>query len=335
MAEGIPVGIPQPPQPPPPPTRKRSRWWLWMLIIVGGLTVLMMPLFVLIAMFSAMAGKGLPASAGSGVAVIRVEGVISAGRNAGMFGEAGAGAESITEQIQRALRDRRVKALLIRINSPGGSAAGAEEVYEELIKARGRKPVVASMGDVAASGGYYIAAATEQIYANGSTITASIGVIDPHMEFSGLLKKIGISEDSITSGEFKSMGTPSRPYTARERQLVRTLIMDVYEQFVGAVAKGRNLPVEKVKKIADGRILTGRQALDLKLVDKLGGFQDALQDAGRRGNISGRVKKIEYGPRGLFDVLFGRDDYTSTLHFLSRYLLSSPDARRLADTVLQ
>jgi len=304
------------------------------LLAVVGLVVLVAPVMFLAAMFAAIMGGRLPET-GKGVAVIRVEGVITAGRAGGLLGAGMVGAESIANQIERALEDTRVKALLVRINSPGGSAAGAEEIHRQLMKAREQKPVVASMGDVAASGGYYIASAVEEIFCNASTVTASIGVIDPHLDLSALMKKIGVNYDPLTSGEFKDMGSFARPYSLREKELMKGMIEDVYEQFVEAVAEGRRMPKEKVRKIADGRILTGRQALQAGLVDKIGGFQQALEAAARKAGIVGRPRRIEYGPRGLFGVLLGRDDYATALEAFARRLLLRSEARRFSETMLR
>jgi protease-4 len=290
------------------------------------------------AMFGAMMSGwsgGMPET-GKGVAIIRVEGVIVAGRGGAEFmGPSVAGSETITDHIQRALRDPDARALLVRINSPGGSAAGAEEIYHQLMKAREKKPVVISMGDVAASGGYYIAAAGDEIFSNAGTITGSIGVITSHLDLSALLKKVGADYESITSGEFKDMGSFSRPMTARERDLLKGLIGDVYEQFVEAVVKGRNMPKEKVLKIADGRIFTGRQAMEAGLVDKIGGFEEALDSAAQKAGIRGRPRRIEYGPRGLFDLLFGQSDYTMSLEALARQMLIRQGTTELSDTMLR
>ncbi len=324
--------------PPPSPPKKKSRVWLWILLGVAGLLVLMSPLIILMAMFGAMSAEwtgGVPES-GEGVAVIRVEGVITAGRGGAGFMDSGtAGAETISRQIRKALEDDDAKALLVRINSPGGSAAGSQEVYHQLIDARKSKPVVISMGDVAASGGYYIAAAGDEIFSNAGTITGSIGVITSHLDLSGLMKKVGADYEAVTSGEFKDMGTFSRPMTAREKKLLEGLIDDIYRQFVDAVVEGRKMPEEKVLELADGRIFTGRQALEEGLVDQLGGFQKALESAGERARIRGKPRTIEYGPRGFFDFLFG--DYASEMAIdaLVRNLLIRQGATELSDTLLR
>lgn len=322
--------------PPAPAPRKRSLLWLWILLGLIGLGFLIFLLALPVIIIAGAVSGPLPKS-GPGVAIIRVEGIITAGRSGGGFmEETGAGSETIVEQIDRATHDSRVKAILVRINSPGGSAAGAEEVYQALLKAREKLPVVISMGDVAASGGYYIAAAGDEIYCNGGTLTGSIGVITSHLDLSGLMKKIGVSYQDITTGEFKAMGSPSRPLTEREQALIKALLGDIYQQFVGAVAEGRKLPKEKVLKIADGRVFTGRQAQKLGLVDKIGGFQQALSAAAQRAGLRGRPRKIEYGPKGFFDLFFGRDDSTEALmNALARQLLVRQGAKELAGSVLR
>jgi len=327
MAESQPSAAPAP--------KKKRRLWLWILLIILGLGVLLSPVLIFLGIVGSMMGGRLPET-GEGVAIIRVEGVIVSGRDGGGFGGGQtAGSETISDQIQRAADSSNVRAILVRINSPGGSPAASEEIFNQLLKAREEKPVIVSMGDVAASGGYYIAAAGDEIFCNAGTLTGSIGVITSHLDLSGLMKKVGANYEALTTGEFKDMGSPSRPLTARERQLLKDLIGDVYQQFVEAVAKGRKMPAEKVLKIADGRIFTGRQALKVGLVDELGGFQQALESAAKRGGIRGKPRRIEYGPRNLFDLLFGRTDYEMALNAAARNLLARQAAKELSDAMLR
>lgn len=180
-------------------------------------------------------------------------------------------------RLRKAFKDSHVKAVLLRVNSPGGTVGSSQEIHDAIVKIRNQgKPVIVSMGDVAASGGYYISAPATKIFADPGTITGSIGVIMNLMNVQGLEQKLGITANVVKSGQFKDMGSPNRPMTEAERELLQGLIMDSYNQFVEAVSKGRNLPLDTVKKLADGRIYTGRQAKDVKLVDELGGYEDAL-----------------------------------------------------------
>jgi len=327
---------PIPPQiPPAAPPRKRSLWWLWLLLGIGGFGLLIiLPLVFIGVMFGSMKGSSWR-DTGSGVAIVRVEGLIMSGRSEGLFGSDGAGSETITDRIDRAMRDSDAKAILVRIDSPGGSPAASDEIYRQLLRAREKKPVVVSMGDVAASGGYYIAAAGDEIYANSATITGSIGVITTHTDLSDLFRKVGVDYRAITTGEFKDMGNFARPMTPRENQLIKALLDDIYQQFVDAVAKGRNMPREKVLKIADGRILTGRQAQAVGLVDKLGGFEPALRRAGRLGGIKGKIRRIEYGPRTFFEAFFGPSDYDSQMRLFARRVLLDAASKELSQSLLR
>ncbi|WP_020675637.1 signal peptide peptidase SppA [Geopsychrobacter electrodiphilus] len=172
--------------------------------------------------------------------------------------------------------NKSIKAVILRIDSPGGAVGPSQEIYSEVVKLQKIKPVVVSMGSVAASGGYYIAAPAKRLFANPGTITGSIGVIMSFPNYEGLMEKVGVSSTVVKSGRFKDIGSNSRPFTPDERILMQALIDDVYSQFVEAVSLGRDIPANKVREIADGRIFSGRQALAVGLIDELGGFQDAL-----------------------------------------------------------
>ena len=179
--------------------------------------------------------------------------------------------------MRKALTNNKVKGILLRVNSPGGTVPTSQELYEAVLKLKEKgKPVVVSMGDVAASGGYYVSCAADRVVANPGTLTGSIGVIINLMNFKGLADKIGVTPAVIKSGEFKDIASPYRPMTQAEHDILQALIMDSYDQFTTAVSKGRKLPIETVKKIADGRIYSGRQAQKLGLVDELGTYSDAI-----------------------------------------------------------
>jgi len=198
------------------------------------------------------------------------------------------------KQIKSYMDNSSVKALLVRINSPGGSVAASQELFEELKKAREKgKKVVVSMGAVAASGGYYVACAADEIYANPGTITGSIGVIAEFPNVEGLMDKIGIRWETLKTGKFKDTGSAFRPMTEEEQNLLQEMLMDVYDQFVEAVAESRQMPIEEVKKYADGRIFSGRQALEYGFIDALGTQSDALQRAADLAGIKGKPRVIK------------------------------------------
>ena len=245
----------------------------------GCLTVLLVLVgfFALLLIISRM--DDLPVARGERVAVIPVNGLIS-------------DSEPTIEQLKKFVKDDSVKAIVLRINSPGGGVAPSQEIYEEVKKARAKKPILASMGALAASGGYYIACATQRVYANPGTITGSIGVVMPFMNVKDLVEKIGLKGMTVKSGVFKDIGSPMRDMTPQERDLLQGVVDNVHLQFVNAVADGRSLNREDVLRIADGRIFTGEQAKVLGLVDALGDLEDAISDAGKLGKISGEPKVV-------------------------------------------
>lgn len=186
---------------------------------------------------------------------------------------------SVRKQLKRAAKDNKIKAVLLRINSPGGTVAMSQEITDAVKEVRAKdKPVIVSMGDVAASGGYYIASQANKIYASPGTLTGSIGVIMHLYSLQGIEQKLGIQPFTIKSGEFKDIGSMDRPPTKAEEKLLHDIIMDSYDQFITAVSEGRKMDKEAVRKLADGRIYTGRQAFQVKLVDAIGGYDDALDD---------------------------------------------------------
>jgi protease-4 len=232
-------------------------------------------------------------SFGEKIGVILVEGPISDSR-------------PITAQLVKFRRDETIRAIILRIDSPGGGVGPSQEIYREVMKTRKTKKVIASMGGLAASGGYYIAAATDKIVANPGTITGSIGVIMEFVRLEELLKKLGISLEVMKSGEFKDIGSPHRKMSEREKELIQGLLSDIQGQFVRAVARGRKLPEEKVLNIADGRIMSGSRAKELGLVDRLGNFRDAVELAKKMSGIKGEPKLVYPERPGirLRDILF-------------------------------
>jgi len=243
------------------------------------------------------------------VAVIYVDGVIVGGRGqVGLLGESG-GTDAIIKQLHQARDDATVKAVVLRINSPGGSAPASQEVGTEIKKLRAAgKVVVASMGDVAASGGYWLAAVTERIWANPATLTGSIGVYIPYANWQELYGKLGIRSEKIKSGPHKDILSPERPMTPEERAIIQTMVDDLYGQFVAVVAEGRKMDPARVRQLADGRIYTGSQAKDLGLVDELGTMYDAIDGAAKLAGIAGKPAVKEYGKMSPWALLFGPKD---------------------------
>ena len=184
--------------------------------------------------------------------------------------------------------NKHIKAIVLRIDSPGGTVGPSQEIYLEIMRLRRKKPIVASLGSVAASGSYYIASAANKIVASPGTITGSIGVKMEFVNIQQLLNKLGLEPIVIKSGIFKDIGSPTRKMSKEERMLLERVIKDVHTQFVEAIAKGRGLPLDKVEEIADGRIFTGRRAKELGLVDRLGNLQDAIMLAAKLGGIRGK-----------------------------------------------
>ena len=232
------------------------------------------------------------------VAVINIEGTIVCGADSkeNLFQQAnGITSGTIMKQIREAAADDSVKALVLRIDSGGGSATAAEEVGRELLrfKEQTKKPIVATMGNTGASAAYWIAAcASDKIYANATTLTGSIGVYMAYMNTEELFKKIGITSDKIKSGPYKDILTNDRPMTPEEKEILQNIVDEIYDQFVYTVSAGRRMETSKVRAIADGRIYTGRQAKNIGLVDELGDYYDALAAAGT-------LAKIQLGKDGL------------------------------------
>jgi len=195
-----------------------------------------------------------------------------------------------------------VKAIVLRIDSPGGGVVPSQEIYDAVKRVRNKnnKMVIASMGTVAASGGYYIAAATDRIIANPGTLTGSIGVIMELANLEGLLKKIGVESLVVKSGRYKDIGSPLRKMREDDRRILQSVMDDVHRQFIQAVAEGRSLDVAEVQPLADGRIFTGRQAREMKLVDELGDLEDAIRLAADLAGIEGEPKVVE--PRKRFSI---------------------------------
>ena len=229
---------------------------------------------------------GSPAfgSRGAEAGLVTIEGVILAsGGDPGMLGgSGGASSMRLVKEIKELSDNPSIKGIIVRIDSPGGSAAASDEIWSALRSVPDDIPVVISMGDVAASGGYYIASAGDCIFANPATLTGSIGVIFNMVDVSGLFEKLGISAVSLHAGEYKDIGSMSRPMTDAEKQMLQTMLNQIHEQFIARVAEGRNMSDDDVRKLATGMIYTGEQAKANKLVDEVGGFEDAFAELEKR-----------------------------------------------------
>lgn len=211
----------------------------------------------------------------------------------------------VVQNLERCIKNDNIPAIVIRLNTPGGGISATQEIYETIKKARSNgKKVIASMGSIAASGGYYIAAACDSVVATPGTITGSIGVIAKFTELSELFEKLGISFNIRKSGKFKDTGSTTRKMTEEEEELIDSVIMDSYEQFVEAVSEGRNLDPDYVRKYADGRVFTGRQAFELGFIDRLGTYQDAIDLAGNMVGLG--VDPPTYKEHGnlFWDIIF-------------------------------
>lgn len=281
---------------------------------IGMITVIL-AFFFFVLFFT---GHELPF--GDRIGVVEIKGVITQSAN-------------VIEQIQRYLDDDGVKAIILRIDSPGGGVGPSQEIYREVIKAKTKtgKKVLVSMGSVAASGGYYIACASDLIVANGGTITGSIGVVMEFTNLEDLLKKIGVKGFVLKSGEHKDIGSPFREMSPEEKKILQDVVNNTHQQFIEAVATGRKLDRAKVAEIADGRIFTGEQAKQLGLVDRLGDLQDTIDMAAQMVGIVGKPSVI-YPPKkklSIWDLLFS--DMASALienlkekGFELSYRLSAP-----------
>ncbi len=218
--------------------------------------------------------------------------------------------DTLVKWIKRLREDADIKGILLRVDSPGGAVGPVQEILEALKKTRkAGKPIVASFGSVAASGGYYVSLASDKIVANPGTITGSIGVIAEFPVVSDLLKKLGIQYEIIKTGKFKDSGTPFRKMKPEEKKLLKGVLMDVYDQFVEEVASARHIPADSVRRLADGRIFSGRMALKVGLVDTLGSIEDAVNILKKLAGIKGHVSlvyKKEKKRFSLIDLLINR-----------------------------
>ncbi len=270
-----------------PVTPKRSilRRIFWAIVIAGGALMVVNALL-----------PDFDFSSQDRVALIRIEGVIL-------------DAQATISELKHYSENPLVKAIVLRIDSPGGGVVPSQEIHDAVkrVKNKSNKAVIASMGTVAASGGYYIAAATDRIIANPGSLTGSIGVIMEMANFEGLMKKVGVEGVVIKSGRFKDVGSPLRKMSDEERKLLQSVMDDVHQQFIQAVADGRSLETSDVEPLADGRIYTGRQAKEARLVDELGDLDDAIHIAADIAGMEGEPKVVEPRKRFSFrDIIESR-----------------------------
>ncbi len=271
------------------PETKKKR----IVYILVGIVVLSV-----IAMLSGLPGapdRPLSVARGDAIGVIYIEGPFYGGRSTSSVFGSSLGSDNVMAYLRQAQTDPSIKAVVLRMNSPGGSPAAADEIALQVRKLRqSGKVVVTSMGDMAASGAYWIASGTDKIWASRSTITGSIGVVWELVRVEELYRKLGIEVDVIKSGPHKDIGSSVRDMQEEERQILQDLVDDVFEQFVTQIVEGRDMQRQDVIKLADGRIFSGRQAHELGLVDELGNFDDAVRDAARLSGLSAWHIK-EYG----------------------------------------
>jgi len=257
---------------------RRGCIWGWLIGVVGLLIVFL----VTVVTLESLLGQHLSFPAyGNRVGLVRVEGLLVDARD-------------VVTDLKAMGEDAGISAIVLRVDSPGGGVVASQEIYDEVVRVRDEgTPVVVSMGSVAASGGYYVACAGDSVIANAGTITGSIGVLMEFTNLEELLGKVGVSLDVVKSGEYKDTGSMAREMTDEERALLQTTVDDIYAQFVETVALERGMDETAVRALADGRILSGRQALEAGLVDRLGTLGDAIAIAGRMGGIEGEPRVQE------------------------------------------
>ena len=262
---------------------KRKRIWVGLGVIV----VLLVIFFSALLFIGRMTEQRGPFSFGDKIAIVEIKGIITQ-------------STEIIEEMRQYADDETVKAVILRIDSPGGGVGPSQEIHREVVKLKTKKKVLASMGSVAASGGYYIACASDLIVANPGTITGSIGVVMEFTNLEELLKKIGVKGVVLKGGEHKDIGSPFREMTPGEKRIMQDVIDNVHQQFIKAVAEGRKMEQAKVVPVADGRIFTGEQAKQFGLVDEMGNLEDTVDMAARLVKIDGRPTVIY--PRRKFTI---------------------------------
>lgn len=268
---------------------------------------------VIIALVSGSSERTETVTVGSGdkVAVVDLKGVI-------------ASSDEVVRQMKKYRNNSSVRAIVLHIDSPGGGVVASQEMYEEVRAVRdGGKPVIVSMGSLAASGGYYVAVGGSYLVANRGTLTGSVGVISEFLQLKDALDKLGIGVKTIKAGKLKDAGSPMRAMNDDDQKYFQALMDDVHRQFIDVVARERKMDVEKVRELADGRVFTGEQALQLGLVDTLGTFEDAVRIAAVKVGIKGEPAIVKERKRQMwYESIFG--DAGETLKDLKQELIDRP-----------
>ncbi len=289
---------------------RRSRTLLWVVIGGGAFFLFLLAVFALIYASLRTSREASLSGFGDKIGIVDIEGLIVTPKN-------------VVPQLKKYADDDSIKAIILHINTPGGGVAASQEIYDEVKRIRDekKKKIIASIETVGASGGYYIASASNKIFADPGSIVGSIGVIAQWVNYGDLMRWAKLKEQLLKAGEFKDTGTPTRDLTPAERAYMQGIVDDMHTQFIAAVAEGRHLKVDDVKALADGKVWTGQQALPLKLVDQLGDFEATVKDTAKSVGIKGEpnLVKPEKEKKTLLDLLFGD---------LSDYI---PDATKLLD----
>ncbi|HNS53742.1 MAG TPA: signal peptide peptidase SppA [Syntrophales bacterium] len=277
---------------------------LLLLLVIGA------GFFLLVYSMSSVTGEKASFIAKERIGVVPLKGVIT-------------DAKPVVDVLEKFSKDDSIKAIVLRIDTPGGGVGPSQEIFEKVRSVRKKKTVVASMGSMATSGGYYVACAAEKIVANPGSLTGSIGVIMHFTNMEDLFKKVGLRASVIKSGRYKDAGSPFRDMTKEERELLQALIDDVHEQFVEAVSESRGLDKGRVIEVADGRVFTGRQALKFKLIDELGDLDHAAEVAARLAQLDGKP-----------ELFFPKEEKRSVWRYVMEEMVSVLK-REMADTVAE
>ncbi len=300
-----------------------SRSGKWALGILGVFFIFFIFFWVVILLFLSTPDDSVRIGRGNNVAVVEIDGVIVS-------------AEDVVRQIKKYRDNRNVNAILLRVDSPGGGVAASQEIYEEVKKTvENGKPVVVSMGAVAASGGYYVSLPASSIVANPGTITGSIGVISQFIHVDEMLDKIGVDVTTIKSGRFKDSGSMYRDMEEFEKTYWQELMDDVYVQFVSAVAVARNFELEQTYDLAEGKIYTGRQAYELGLIDTLGTYEDAIRIAADLSGIEGDPDIIKERERRTFWDSFFMSVFGNYSNIREKYLNLPAVQYRMPDPIIK
>jgi protease IV len=282
----------------------RSRIWIWFLVGGGLFTLFVVAVFALVYLSFGGSDEASFSGFGSKIGVVELDGVIFSPKQ-------------IVPQLKKFADDDSIKAIIIHVNSPGGGVAASEEIYREVKRIRDekKKRIVASIETVGASGAYYVASATNKIYADKGSVVGSIGVIAEWVNYGDLLRWAKLNPITMKAGEFKDTGSPTREMTPAEREYMQALIDNMHTQFINAVADGRHAKEDDIRAIANGKVWTGEQALSMKMVDQIADFEGAVKDTARAVNVSGEPTLV-WPPkekRSGLDLLFGDvSDYLPT-----------------------